>query len=389
MLRPLLACLAFAVCGCATQAPVKEYTRPLPTGASALVLVPQDQWPELGAALGNPESLRQAVVHSLEFLSRPSSQQRFPVAGVSHERMQRSLQSFLELLDAGLQGSALDAALRQRFELYRSRGWDGSGEVLFTAYCEPIYAGSRTPSETYRYPLYSLPPDLVKDAEGNTLGRQTDAGLVPYPARRELESSGMLQGLELVYLENPFDPFVVHVQGSARIRLAEGGELRIGYAGKNGQPYTSIGKLLVEQGKIPGARISLQAIRDYLAAHPQELQGLLWQNASFVFFTETEGGPYGSLNVPVIGGRSLATDRDIFPAAGLCFVETSLPFAEGTGFVFRRFAGFMCNQDTGGAIRSPGRADLFLGSGPEAERRAGHTKQEGQLYFLLAAGGAR
>ncbi len=389
-MRTLSALVALCLLGCASAPPPKDYTRPLPAGAAALEKVPPEAWPDLGASLGSPSSLRAALENSLSFLAKPSSHQRFPIAGVSHDQVRIGCERFLALLDQGLRGAALQEALRRDFDLYRSRGWDGSGEVLFTAYCEPIYEGSLTPDAEFRYPLYRLPSDLVKDAEGNTLGRRTAGGLVPYPSRRELESSGQLAGLELVWLADPVDAYVVHVQGSARIRLTTGGELRVGYAGKNGQPYESLGHWLVAQGAIPKERISLEAIRAWLAAHPERLWEALWHNPSYVFFTETVGGPYGSLNVPVLPGRSIATDRTIFPPAALCFLTTSLPFAAAgspTGYVFRPFAGFLCNQDTGGAIRSPGRADIFLGSGPEAERRAGYTKQEGRLYFLLAKGG--
>lgn len=383
-----IACIALcaSLLGCSQTPEQKDYSRPLPEGVSALVRVAPEDWPDFTGTIGDGRALRESVANSLSFMSKPSSHKYFPIAGLSHERVLASLLRFSQLLDAGLSSTELERALRREFELYSSRGWDGSGEVLFTAYCEPIYRGSRTRDATYRYPLYKLPPDLVKDERGKILGRRTDQGLVPYYTRKQLETSGHLRGLELCYLADPFDAFVVHVQGSARIRLVEGGELRVGYAGKNGRAYTSVGKRLVAEGAISADRISLQAIREHFRAHPENLRQTLWCNESFVFFTETSGGPYGSLGVPVTPERSLATDRSIFPPACICFVDTEVP-SEATVRRgkprFEPFRGFLCDQDTGGAIRSAGRADLFLGAGTVAERRAGHTKQEGRLYYLV------
>ena len=150
---------------------------------------------------------------------------------------------------------------------------------------------------------------------------------------------------------------------------------KLGYSGKNGQPYTSLRKELVRDGKIDEDG-KLASIREWAAAHPDELPEYMDRNASYVFFTPIEGTPRGSLNVEVTGNRTLATDKTLFPRGAVCFVDTQV----GTGREFRQF---MFDQDTGGAIRTAGRADIYLGSGATAERLAGTTEQEGQLYYLF------
>ena len=202
-----------------------------------------------------------------------------------------------------------------------------------------------------------------------------------YPARGAIEAGGLLEGrgLELVWLADPIDAYIAHVNGSAFIRLPDGTLYRLGYAGKNGREYTSLGKELESDGRIPRGQASLQTIRSWAAgASPEELDDYLHRNASFVFFTPIDGNPHGSLDVEVTTGRSVATDKTLFPRGALVYVEA--PPEAATDAPLNRF---YFDQDTGGAIRTAGRADLYLGIGPEAEDVAGRTKVEGQLYYLF------
>jgi membrane-bound lytic murein transglycosylase A len=179
------------------------------------------------------------------------------------------------------------------------------------------------------------------------------------------------------------------VQGSARIKLPDGTELRLGYAGKNEHPYTSLGGLLVKDGRVPKDRMSLTAIKEYFAAHPEELDYYVYQNPSYVFFQENQGGPYGCLGVTVTPYHSLATDKKVFPPGCIGFFDAELPVWTSLDTIgFQPTARFALDQDRGGAIRSAGRSDIFLGTGPPAERLAGYMQREGRLYYIFVKGGA-
>ena len=276
--------------------------------------------------------------------------------------------------------------VRAEFDAYQSAGWDGrGGGVLFTGYCTPVLDGSLEPTAIYRYPLYALPPDLVKSEDGTILGRNTKNGIEPYPTRKEIETSGMLdeQGLELVWVRDPLDAFIAHVNGSAFIRLSgpQGSrELRFGYAGKNGREYTSMGGELVKDGLISKEALSLGTLRAWAVQNPALVHEYMHRNNSYVFFAPIEGSPRGSLNLEVRAYRTLATDKSLFPRGGLVVVDTVLPMPGGGYMPFEQV---MLDQDTGGAIRTAGRADIYLGDGYEAERLAGTTRSEGQMYYLF------
>ena len=207
---------------------------------------------------------------------------------------------------------------------------------------------------------------------------------LPYPGRSVIDGGGLLadKGLELVWLKNRLDAFIAHVNGSAFVRLENGEIYRLGYAGKNGAPYHSLGKELIRDGVLPADGLNLQRIRDWAETAPPELvQEYLNRNPSYVFFQPIAGTPHGSIDVPVTARRSIATDKTIFPRASICFVEAELPGAAPAERI--QMHQFLMDQDTGGAIRTAGRTDLYMGIGPDAEAFAGRIKSEGQLYYLF------
>jgi membrane-bound lytic murein transglycosylase A len=366
----------------------KNYARELPPGAMALEKVTDpSQYPEFGRDGTDRTALIKAIEQSLAYLEKPSAQKHYPYLDVSFDRVKVTLETFLADLKASQTASELQSRVTAKYDVYRSVGCDGQGTVLFTGYCEPIFDGSRKPSATYRYPLYRAPPDLVKGEEGTPLGRRTAAGsVVPYYTREEIETKGLLKGkgLELVYLKDPFEVYIVHVQGSARIRLEDGSMLSVGYAGKTDRPYASAGAALIRDGKIAKGELSLRTLKDYFKSHPAERDHYLFENQSYVFFAETSGGPFGSLNVPVTAMRSIATDKAVFPRAALAFADTQIPVRTPDGrYQAAPFKQFVLDQDTGGAIRSAGRTDIFFGTGPEAEDIAGHTQYEGKLFYVF------
>lgn len=370
---------------CKSAAPGKskpDYGRPLPDGAPALLLLGEHEpRPDWSAEWSKREEILPALEHSLFYLRRPVARKFYPQAGIEHETAWLSLERFRELLNESTLGLSFARAVDREFDVYKSAGWDGEGGgVLFTGYCTPILKGALEPSAEFSHPLYALPPDLEKSPDGEIIRWKTASGrTLPYPNRRVLEASSLLKDkdLELAWLADPLDAYIAHVNGSAFIELPDGTLHRLGYAGKNGRQYVSLGKELIEAGEISREEMSLPAIRAWgRRTDPARVKEFLDKQDSYVFFQPIDGNPHGCLDVEVSRGRSLATDKSLFPRGALCFVDTQVGGSS-------KFQQFMFDQDRGGAIRTAGRADIYLGIGPDAESEAGRTQGEGQLYYLF------
>jgi membrane-bound lytic murein transglycosylase A len=240
-------------------------------------------------------------------------------------------------------------------------------DSLFTGYFEPELTGSREPSDRFLFPLYRRPPDAP---EG-----------VPWLTREEIETSGVLngRGLEIVWLEDPVDKFFLQIQGSGRVRLAEGGSLRVGYGGKNGHEYRSVGQELVRRGVFKAHQVSAQVIRRWVRQNPGEGIALLHHNPSYVFFREVtrvplEKGPLGAMNKSVTAERSMAVDPEFVPLGAPVWLEK-----DGRNPIRR----LMIAQDTGSAIKGAQRGDIFYGTGKTAGRKAGRVRDPGRMIVLL------
>ena len=337
-------------------------------------------WGNLGEK-GDREALLTAINYSLSYLRSPQAiraYQRYPVAGITRARVIRSLERFQQLVISSQSPEELQAAVREEFIFYQAAGKDGQGTVGFTGYFEPTYPASRTRTAEYRYPLYRLPSNF-----GNWSR--------PHPTRLQLEGEdGMtphrrLQGLELVWLRDRLEAFLVQVQGSARLQLTDGSVMTVGFAGKTDRPYRSIGRELVNDGKMQLEGLTLPTVLAYFQSSPAEMNQYLPRNPSFVFFRDTGGtAAIGSLRVPVTAERSIATDKSVMPPGALALIEAQIPYRDRSGQLEqRRVSRYVLDQDTGGAIRGPGRVDIFMGTGTEAGDRAGLINSTGQLYYLL------
>jgi membrane-bound lytic murein transglycosylase A len=383
----LLATAALSACASPEPvAPVIPYNRPLPPGGSALRLITEPgRLPDLERGFAGSDALvLEAIDHSLKWFEAPSSRRAFPFEGISHERARRSLEVMSELLAGSPDGATFAAEVRRRFDVYESVGYDGSGVVLYTGYFSPIFQASPERTDRFNVPLYRRPEDLVTDpVSGRPLGRRlADGSTVPYPPRREIESSGMLAGSELVWLENALDAYLVHVNGSAKLRMPDGSVRFVGYAGKTDRPYASLGKAMVEAGLLQQGRVNLSGIRAAFRREPQRVAELMHRNENYVFFTDYPEGrwPSGSLGARVTAETTLATDKEVYPRGGLVLVDTTALTFTGASRAFFRF---MLDQDTGGAIDAPGRADIFMGIGQSAEILAGGQYAEGRLYYFF------
>ncbi len=279
------------------------------------------------------------------------------------------------------------------FDPWQILNSDESSQGLITGYYEPLLQGSLTRTAVYRFPLYSPPPDLLTidlgdlapDLKGRHLrGRLEGNRVVPYFSRAEIGlEDGPLTGHELLWVDNPVKLFFLQIQGSGVIQLRDGRRLHVGYADQNGHPFRSIARYLIEQGRLPLAQASMQGIEAWARSHPRDLQAVLNQNPSFVFFRLLPPdlpGPLGTLGVPLTSQASLAVDTQVIPLGAPVFLSTTWP---GRHQPLNRL---MMAQDTGGAIRGAVRADFFWGFGVEAEEAAGHMKQAGQLWLLYPHG---
>ncbi len=347
------------------------------------------------------DGLADALNQSLAWLARipPETVFRFGPDTVSRERLIDSLKRFLAFVATHPSPAAVNAFIRKNYRVYRSPGRETTGDVLFTGYYEPILNGSLTPDARYRYPVYETPDDLLTidlsrfdPRFDHTVlkGRVDGKTVVPYYDRREIDGANALSGKArvLAWVDDPIGLFFLQIQGSGQIRLPDGSALQVHFAASNGRPYHSIGRELIDRGEIVSDQISMKRIRQWLLTHPKEADDILFSNPSYVFFQPEPEGPLGSLGVVLTPGRSIATDPRLFPPGALGFIVSQKPVVKADGCIdhWMRFSRFVLNQDTGGAIRGPGRVDLFWGTGSYAETAAGYTHGPGDLYFLVLAG---
>ena len=282
---------------------------------------------------------------------------------------------------------------RDNFDPFSAVNADQSQTGLVTGYYEPLLRGSRVRTETFRYPIYTQPQDLVSvdlsdvypDLKFKRLrGRIVGNKLVPYFDRAEIESSGApLKGLELAWVDDAVELFFLAIQGSGQILLPDGTRMRVGYADQNGHPFRSLGGALIRRGQIRAERASMQGIKEWARRHPLKIQAFMNVNPSYVFFKELPGdasGPIGTLGVPLTGERSIAVDQRVVPLGVPVFLATTFP---NTTQELNRL---MVAQDTGGAISGAVRADFYWGFGDEAGALAGRMKQSGRMWVLLPKG---
>lgn len=300
-------------------------------------------------------------------------------------------------------GDLNGAAARSFFETHFTplrilpNGAETDTPGFVTGYYEPVVAASAERTEQFRFPLYAPPPDLVKIDDVSRppgldssfrFARRTPCGLLEeYSDRGAIEAGALAgQGLEIAWLDDPVEAFFIHIQGSARLRLSDGREIRVGYAAKTGHPFTAIGRRLVDEGELTLAEADMDGIRGWLAAHPERQQALFNRNRSFIFFREMPvddlaKGPIGAAKVPLTALASIAVDRELATFCVPYFIDAPRLVVDGAPF--RRV---MIAQDTGSAILGPARADIFVGSGPDAGRIAGRIRHAADFHILAPAG---
>lgn len=331
---------------------------------------------------GDRWTMIKGIDNSLRYLDTPSAAkayQQYPVAGITRDRVRRSLLRVRQLLKTSPTPESFWEAIQREFIFYQAIGNDNRGTVHFTGYYEPVYPASPVPTAQYRYPLYRKPRNFEQWAK-------------PHPKREQLEGkTGLLgrysplSGEELVWMENRLEAYLVQVQGSAKLRLTNGKVMSIGYAGSTDYPYVSLGKELIKDGVFKENELSLPVLIDYFRQNPQQLDTYIPRNNRFIFFKETYGAPaQGSIGVPVIAERSIATDKSLMPPGAIALIRTRIPYINANGDIETRLVNrYVLDQDTGSAIKGAGRVDIFMGTGKTAGDRAGLISNTGQLYYLL------
>ncbi|MDH4184777.1 MAG: MltA domain-containing protein [Nitrospinota bacterium] len=343
------------------------------------------------------QSLAAAAARSLEYLAKINSATEFSFgnkkAGVG--LMAASIRRLVEIFSYEPNPARRAAIIRNEFEVYKGTGQTDGGNALITGYYQPLLIVQSRPDSIFRYPIYRVPDDLVrvdlglfssKYAGARIAGMVQDGALVPYHDRQAIDGKGALagKGWEIAWAENMFDVFSLHIQGSGILRFEDGTEKFANYAAANGREYRSIGRLMIDEGEVPRDQMSMQALRQWFARNPEQMERILYHNSSYVFFRLMDDGPFGSLGARLVGGRSAAFDHSLFPRAAIAWFSADIPQAtDGKPAGARRTGRFVFNHDQGGAIKGPGRMDLFFGAGENAEAAAGVMKNPGDVYFLL------
>ncbi|MEA5572984.1 murein transglycosylase A [Calothrix sp. UHCC 0171] len=376
-----------------TPTPTETQKIPTPPPLVLKTSLPADEnyfldnqlWGKAGEK-GDKENLLKAIDNSLSYLqtsTATTAYQSYIIPEITRSRVEKSLKRFRELVVSSANAKELQTQVNKEFVFYKSIGSDNQGTVLFTGYYKPIYAASRKPTAEYKYPIYRLPDDFSTWSK-------------PHPTRLELEGAdalqagkGKLKGLELFWLKSRMDAFIAQVQGSAVLQFADGTSTTINYAGNTEHDYVSLGKELIKDGKLEQEGITLEKVINYLQKNPAEQNNYLPRNPRFIFFKDTKGAPAsGSLSVAITPERSIATDKSLMPPGALAIIRAPFPFISKdkinqSKIEQRLVSRYVLDQDTGGAIKSPGRVDYYIGVGKEAGDRAGAIVNQGELYYLL------
>ncbi|RJF90927.1 murein transglycosylase A [Sphingomonas cavernae] len=381
----VLAMLALGACATVPPPAAAPSSPPISSSAEPTQIKPPANANALGVSAGpaiatlaiTPEQALRALAAFR--ISCPSLIRRTDASGLTRG------DDWKAVCDAAPGWSNADAAgfFRAHFESVRV----GDGKGFATGYFEPEILGARTPAPGFAVPVYKKPDDLVEadlSLFGDRLkgkrirGRVEKGALVPYHDRGAIEDGALAgRGLEIAWAADPVEFFFLQIQGSGRLKLPDGGVMRIGYDGQNGRDYTGIGKLLLDRGELQRGKAGMQGIMDWLRANPEKGRAVMRENKSVVFFRELTGaGPLGALGLPVTPRATVATDPAFVPLGAPVFL--ALDRAET--------AGIWVAQDTGGAIKGANRFDTFWGAGADARTIAGGMSARGDALIFLPRG---
>jgi len=396
---PVLLALLLAACGSQEVKPTPTACRCAVDAEHPAVPIPEVQKPQLEpktAEIKIPDYglLRPANWQDVESIQQDNLVQAWPawMQSCSALKTKPAWQNVCEI--AATMNSpdpvAIQQYFKQYFNVYATTNVDSTDTGMITGYYEPLLKGSPVKTDTYKYPLYSRPDDLItvelaslfpELANKRVRGRVVGTKLIPYYSRSEIDANqSPLQGAELLWVNDPIDLFFLQIQGSGLVVLDNGQQIHVGYADQNGQSYQSIGRVLINRGELSADKASMQGIKNWARNNVDKLQDLLNTNPSYVFFRELPKGlpgPLGALGVPILAERAVAVDPRFIPLGAPIFLATTYPNSS------KPLNRLMMAQDTGGAIKGGVRADFFWGAGNEAGKQAGAMKQKGKIWVFL------
>lgn len=407
----LLAALAL------TPAAAQPPAAPPPAVSSAAVAVSTPAWsgpplrllsdaelPRFEEAFKGRASLIKAAKKAVQYLESlpPTKVLRVADREYAPAALVDSAKALIDVASTAKTPDELDARVKAAFDVFESNGLDGQGRVVFSSYYQPVLRASLKKSAAYPYPLYKRPPDMVevdlasfgKGSNGDSvaLGRLgKDKRVTPYYSRSEIDRRRALagKGLEVAWLKDRFDALDLHIQGSGILKLPSGKETLAKYSGTNGHDFNSVGVTLIKAGVFARGELTHTKLRDYLRANPDAESWILAQNPRYTFFDVVplpeDGEPFGATDQSLVPARSVAIDPTAVPLGAVLFFATTSPQADKTGRLLGQFPNsrFALALDTGGAIKGPGRVDIYAGHGPQADTTARYQWADGKLYVLV------
>ncbi|MCM2303526.1 MAG: MltA domain-containing protein [Elusimicrobia bacterium] len=386
----------------AAQTPAVAVSSPAFAGP-ALRLAAEESYPRFEESFKSKAGLIKAARRAIKYLETLPASKTIRVADRDYGPAQLidSARAVVELAQKAKTADEFDAGIRESFDVFQSAGLDGTGRVVFSSYYQPLLRASLKKTPAYPYPLYRRPKDMVEvdlaafgksNGESSWLGRLTkDGAVVPYYTRGDIDRRKALagKGLEIAWLKDRFDALDLHIQGSAILKFPDGKERLLKYAATNGKTYNSVGLTLVKAGVFARDEITHDKLREYLRANPDAESWILASNPRYVFFElaplPEDGEPFGATEQSLVPARSIAVDPAFMPLGGLYFFTTTSPQTDKDGRLLAMAANsrFAFGLDTGGAIKSPGRVDIYAGHGPQAAATARGQWADGKLYLLV------
>jgi membrane-bound lytic murein transglycosylase A len=341
-------------------------------------------------------SLKQVILNQLKIMrfADPTKIERLGDLMVTNGWLKETLTSFLSLANENLSPIEFSQRLREEFVIHRV-GKGNRKQVLFTGYYAPMMQASRVRTKKYRYPIYKIPesstgPQLIGHSKSYKIQESSAPNSEAWRnyTRKQIDGDGILKGrgLEIAWLENDVDRFFLHIQGSGQLLFLDGTLVGAHFAGVNNYKFGGLGKRMIKDGVIDIAQGSMQGIKKYFIEYPEDIEKYLFQNKRYIFFKlANEGNPRGSGGGELLGGRSIATDKKVYPAGGLAFVKLRKPILDDKNEIIKweNFSRFVVDQDTGNAIRGTGRADFYFGIGDRAGAKAGRFHEWGEVFYIV------
>lgn len=347
--------------------------------------------------------LKAALLNRAYFkgLKNTSITYNFGSRKITPRELSEANEAFIKILEASPSPQDLDRLVKEQFEIFQFSGRDSTGTVVFSSYYEPTLQASLEKTGEYKYPIYAKPRDMIsinleefnEKFKGEKLtGLLKNNTLVPYLDRDQIDFQGALdgQGLELAWFKDRADIMDLHIEGSGRLQLPSGKVIKANFAATNSLKFKGWLSALVEAGVMERAGISHEKGQEYLAANPDKVREIMTANRRYTFFKlnhdlDPETGPDGTYGLPLTGWRSIAIDNNLVPMGTIAYMRTTMPDVDDEGKLLGRKTDsrFVFCQDTGGAIKGPGRVDFFAGAGKKARTFAFKLWDPGTLHMLL------